>query len=122
MTVLIVDDSQTFRDRLKRLLEGAPGIRVIGEARDGRAAIEDVESLQPDVILLDIHMPIFDGFHVLRDVKARFGSTTVIVLTSDASSSVRQRCESLRADAVIDKSDAGMDVLPTLQQLVPRAL
>jgi CheY-like chemotaxis protein len=67
-------------------------------------------------------MPGVDGFHVLQHVKERFIRTTVIVLTSDASETVRQRCAVLRADAVIDKRDATASVLPALRQLCAQRL
>ena len=122
MNVLIVDDSPTFRDRLKRLLLDAPALRVIGEAGDGHSALHEVDALRPDTVILDIQMPGADGFVVLREVKQRFGATAVIVLTSDASTGVRMRCAALGANAVIDKSDAATDVLPALQQLSARPL
>ena len=117
MKVLVVDDSSRFRERVKRHLSDAAGILVVGEAEDGLAALREVERLRPDVVLLDLHMPGVDGFKVLQHVKERFAGTTVVVLTSDASEIVRQRCAALRADAVIDKRDATASVLPALRQL-----
>jgi CheY-like chemotaxis protein len=117
MKVLVVDDSPPFRERVKRHLNEADGIVVVGEAGDGLAALREVERLLPDVVLLDLHMPGIDGFHVLQHVKDRFACTTVIVLTSDASEMVRQRCAVLRADAVIDKRDVAAGLLPALRQL-----
>ena len=120
MKVLVVDDSPPFRDRVKRRLAEADGILVVGEAEDGLAALREVERLRPDVVLLDLHMPGVDGFRVLQHVKERFERTAVIVLTSDASEIVRQRCAALRADAVIDKRDATASLLPALRQLPVR--
>ena len=116
MKVLVVDDSPPFRERVKRHLNEADGILVVGEAEDGLAALREVERLRPDVVLLDLHMPGVDGFRVLQHVKERFERTTVIVLTSDASEIVRQRCAVLRADAVLDKRDATASLLPALRQ------
>ena len=117
MKVLVVDDSPPFRARVKRHLNDVDGIEVVGEAEDGLAALREVERLRPDVVLLDLHMPGVDGFRVLQHVKERFADTTVIVLTSDASEIVRQRCAVMRADAVIDKRDATAGLLPALRQL-----
>ena len=123
ITVLVVDDSPPFRARVKRHLNEADGgILVVGEAEDGLAALREVERLQPDVVLLDLHMPGVDGFRVLHYVKERLAQTAVIVLTSDASEGVRQRCAILRADAVIDKRDATSSLLPALRQLCARRL
>jgi DNA-binding NarL/FixJ family response regulator len=121
MTVLIVDDSMAFRDRVRRMLIGYPWIELAGEAADGAAALADIERLQPDAVLLDLHMPGTDGFGVLRQLKARGGHIPVIVLTSDLTASVRARCSALGAHAVIDKQDAGDLVAPALRLLASSA-
>ena len=117
MTVLVVDNSSAFRDRLRRLLAGCGGTVLVGEAADGATALADIERLQPDAVLLDLHMPGIDGFAVLRALKARGQHTPVIVLTSDATASVRQRCTVLGAYAVIDKKDAAAGVPSALRRL-----
>jgi DNA-binding LytR/AlgR family response regulator len=63
--VIIVDDEAPARERLRRMLSKMEGIEVIGEAKDGLQAIEQIERLQPDLVLLDIQMPGLDGFGVL---------------------------------------------------------
>lgn len=114
MTVLIVDDSISFRERLKRMLSAYPEIELAGEAADGATALTDIERLRPDAVLLDLHMRGTDGFSVLRELKARSDRTPVIVLTSDAAASVRERCSALGAHAVIDKQDAADRVASAL--------
>lgn len=115
MKIVVVDDSETFRHRVKRHLAEDPTIEIVGEAADGEAALRVIEQLRPDVVLLDLYMPIADGFDVLRHLKDRQAATKVIVLSSDTSSVVQQRCASLRADAVIDKADTGLRLLPILR-------
>jgi DNA-binding NarL/FixJ family response regulator len=117
MTVLIVDDSIAFRDRVRRMLSAHPGIELAGEAADGATALADIERLRPDAVLLDLHMPGTDGFGVLRELRARRRQTPVIVLTSDASASVRARCSALGAHAVIDKQDVADGVASALRLL-----
>jgi DNA-binding NarL/FixJ family response regulator len=117
MRVLLVDDSRPFRDRLKRLLLTDSAIEVVGEAADGAAALREIERLRPDVVLLDLYMPEPDGFGVLEAVKERYDATKVIVLTTDASTMVRQRCVTLGADAVVDKSDTQAEIISTLRRL-----
>lgn len=80
--VLIVDDHQVVRQGLRTFLELQPDIVVIGEASDGQAAIEMVRQLQPDVVLMDLVMPVLDGIAATRQVKALDGSIKVIALTS----------------------------------------
>ncbi len=66
MRILIVDDEQPARERLKRLLDGIGGVELIGEAEDGLQAVELIEREQPDLVLLDIQMPGLDGFGVVE--------------------------------------------------------
>jgi DNA-binding NarL/FixJ family response regulator len=80
MSVLIVDDHPSFRASARRLLE-AEGFDVIGEAADGHAAIEAVQRLQPDLVLLDVQLPDLDGFAVAARLAA-LGLPSAVVLTS----------------------------------------
>ena len=66
LRTLIVDDEVPARERLKRLLAGIEGVEFIGEAKDGLQAVEMVEALSPDLVLLDIQMPGLDGFGVIE--------------------------------------------------------
>lgn len=79
-TVLIVDDHPSFRASARRMLE-ADGYEVVGEAADGRSAIDAARELQPDVVLLDIRLPDVDGFQVAERMAAN-GAAPAIVLTS----------------------------------------
>ena len=79
-TVLIVDDHKAFRTSARHLLE-AEGFVVVGEAANGRDAIELVGELSPDLVLLDIQLPDIDGFAVAKELKQR-GESVTIVLTS----------------------------------------
>jgi DNA-binding NarL/FixJ family response regulator len=116
--VLLVDDSLSFRTRLKRHLAEDPAIEVVGEAEDGVSALWEIGRLVPDVVLLDLYMPEPDGFGVLSVVTERFDRIIVIVLTSDSSAMVRGRCAMLGAAAVVDKGDAPAELLSTLHRLV----
>ena len=79
-TVLIVDDHAGFRAAARRLLE-IEGYEVIGEAADGTSALAAARELRPDVILLDVQLPDFDGFEVC-DRLERQGAAAAVVLTS----------------------------------------
>jgi DNA-binding NarL/FixJ family response regulator len=80
VTVLIVDDHPSFRASARMLLE-AEGFEVIGEAPDGRTAIEAVHELRPQVVLLDVQLPDINGFEVAARITAN-GSAPAVVLTS----------------------------------------
>lgn len=79
--VVIVDDQTLIRQGIRGLLAVA-GVEVVGEADDGRAAIEVIRSTAPDVVLLDVRMPRFDGIWTLRRLRAEGIETPVLVLTT----------------------------------------
>ncbi|MBV9774501.1 MAG: chemotaxis-specific protein-glutamate methyltransferase CheB [Gemmatimonadetes bacterium] len=92
--VLVADDSAAQRALLVAMLESDPGIRVVGEAASGSEAVEMALHLRPDLVTMDIHMPVLDGFEATREIMARAPVPIVIV-----SSSVRRDdiAHSLRA-------------------------
>jgi DNA-binding NarL/FixJ family response regulator len=79
-TVVIVDDHPSFRASARALLE-AEGFVVVGEAENGAQALRVAKEVRPDVVLLDVQLPDFDGFEVARRLTAN-GSAPVVVLTS----------------------------------------
>ena len=66
---LIIDDERLARQRLVRILKPYKHIDIIGEAANGRDGLEKIEELKPDLIFLDIEMPVFNGFEMLRQLK-----------------------------------------------------
>jgi CheY-like chemotaxis protein len=85
-SVLIVDDHPSFRASARRMLEAA-GYDVVGEVNDGATAIEAVQRLRPEVVLLDVRLPDLDGFEVARRMLASPARDVQIVLTSSQESS-----------------------------------
>lgn len=84
--VLIVDDSRLTRVNLKTLLfQSKAQILCLGEAEDGKEAITQVERLRPDVVLMDIGMPILDGIRATQELRKRFPEVKVVMLTSHES-------------------------------------
>ena len=80
--ILLVDDQSLIRRGLKALLSFEADFQVVGEADNGEIAINRVEELQPDVVLMDIRMPIMDGVAATREINQRFPQTKVLVLTT----------------------------------------
>ncbi len=79
--ILIVDDMDHVRQELRQLLELSDGIKVIGEAGDGQEAIKKAESLHPDVVIIDLEMPILDGIQATRQIKERKLARRVVMLS-----------------------------------------
>jgi DNA-binding NarL/FixJ family response regulator len=80
--VLVVDDHPVVRDGLRGMLGGQPDLEVVGDAPDGRQALEAVDRDRPDVVLLDLRMPVLDGVGVIEQLAARHPSVRVLVLTT----------------------------------------
>ncbi len=82
MKILIVDDEKLARDRLARLIEKSEQHSVVGEANNGHTAIEQIEKLQPDIVLLDIRMPGMDGLEVARHLTKLDNPPAIIFCTA----------------------------------------
>jgi len=80
MRIFVVDDHSLFRDGIISLLE-AGGHTVVGQAGDGLAAVESLRGLAPDLVIMDIKMPVMDGIEALRQIKSIAPQTKVIMLT-----------------------------------------
>ena len=80
--VLICDDQAVVCEGLKAILSTVQGIQVVGIAYNGEEALECVEKFSPDVVLMDLKMPVMNGIQATRAIRARFPSTRVIVLTT----------------------------------------
>lgn len=80
--VVLVEDHLLTRIGLKTVIERTPDIKVIGEAEDGEQAIERVGELQPDVVLMDVGMPVMDGIEAAKNIKNKYPKVEIVMLTS----------------------------------------
>lgn len=95
--VVIADDEPLVRSALRLILEGDPGIVILGEAADGQGAVDAARRLRPDVVLLDLHMPGRDGVWACEQITTRLAEVRVLVLT--AFDTDRMVASALRAGA-----------------------
>jgi CheY-like chemotaxis protein len=118
LNILIVDDQPRSRRSVRALLSTCTRAAEICEASNGREAVQRVEELQPDLVLMDVRMPEIDGLEATRQIKARWPQVKVIVL----SMYIEHRDEALAAgaDAFVGKADAPDALLSTLSDLVEK--
>lgn len=114
ITILVADDHPMVREGLRSML-AAPDIRVIGEARSGREAIEKIKALAPDVALLDIRMPDVDGLGALQAINEAKLSTRVIMMTTYRSTSYLLRALSAGAAGFVLKDISRDELLSTVR-------
>jgi DNA-binding NarL/FixJ family response regulator len=81
-TVLLVDDQALARVGLRKILENEPGTSVVGEAADGQDAVSAARQLRPDVVLMDVRMPVLDGIEATRRIVAAEAGCRVLILTT----------------------------------------
>jgi DNA-binding NarL/FixJ family response regulator len=79
---MIVDDQTLFRRGLMKLLESDPRIKIVGDAANGAEALEKIAASPPDVVLVDIKMPVMDGIETTRRIVAQYPNTRVLILTT----------------------------------------
>lgn len=115
--VLLVDDNDIIRAGVGRLLSRAPEFEVIGEARDGREAVELASSLRPDVVLMDLRMPELDGASAARCILAAQPRTKIVVVTSDDSKHAEKLAKSIGAVAMVTKDECVTSLIPKLRSV-----
>lgn len=104
VNVLIADDSSLVRRNVRRLLSTIEGVSSFWESDSVRSTIAAIENERPDTVILDLHFPDGSGFEVLTHFKDASNSPRVIVLTTFAGESERERALSLGAVSFLDKS------------------
>lgn len=99
ISVLVCDDSALMRNLISRIIENTQGLSVCAKAMNGQFALEKVEELKPDVVILDIEMPVMNGIEFLRERKARHWNVPVIILSSIAEEGAPVTMEALELGA-----------------------
>jgi DNA-binding NarL/FixJ family response regulator len=114
-TVLLADDHAILREGIRMVLDAQPGITVVGEAEDGRQALEMVETLQPDVVVMDIAMPNMNGAEATRQIKRRFPRTRVVILTMHENQQYLMQIVNAGATACVLKRSAGTELVTAVK-------
>jgi len=105
MNVFIVEDSEIVRGYLQSMLSDIPGVELIGYAVDELGAIESINALHPDAVILDLHLQSGTWIGVLEHVKKRHATIKSIVLTNYTDEFFANRCKNAGADCFFDKTN-----------------
>jgi two-component system, NarL family, response regulator LiaR len=116
-SILIVDDSPHVRRCLRDLLEQQSDWTVCGEAENGQDGIDKALQLHPDLILLDLIMPLMNGVEAARELKQRMPSTPLLMFTTYADSHLIREALAIGVDAVAAKSDGADALISDIRQL-----
>lgn len=112
--VLLADDHRILREGLRRSLE-AEGVDVVGEATDGEEAVELAEALHPDVVLMDVTMPVLDGVEATRRIRQRLPEVRVVMLTMHADEVTIARALRVGADGYLVKDCSTDEIAETIR-------
>ncbi len=103
--VLLVDDDRAFLDSLRPLIEQQPALTVAGTAGNGLDAIELADELDPDAVVIDLHMPVVDGVTAVARLRKDHPNLCLIALTGDPAPELHEAVTEAGADAVLMKGD-----------------
>ncbi|MCW2949757.1 MAG: two component transcriptional regulator, LuxR family [Thermoleophilia bacterium] len=113
--VVICDDAPEIRLILRTLLDVEPGFEFVGEAANGYEALEIVAQHNPDVLVLDLSMPVMDGFQALSALSKRAVPTRVVVYSAHDSDANRERIQQLGACAFVRKGGDPTEVISAVR-------
>jgi DNA-binding NarL/FixJ family response regulator len=115
--VLIADDHRLFAEALDAILASEPEIEVVGRARNGQEAIEQALALKPDVILMDIAMPVVDGVEATKQIRKKQRKACVLMLTGSNARADVARAREAGAAAYITKDRIAAQLIEAIREL-----
>src|SRR5215813_5693510 len=117
LRILIVDDHEVIRRGLRSLLSSRPEWEICGEAADGQAAIEKVGSLRPDLVLMDVTMPVLTGTEATRVIRSQNLDTKTIIISQNDPDVTSKMATEVGAAGFVTKSDLSRDLLSTIDRV-----
>jgi YesN/AraC family two-component response regulator len=120
MKILIADDSKLIRDRIVGLIDKTSTRHVVEQAVDGLETLEKFYSFEPDLIILDIHMPHKNGLQVLEDISNSESHPVILIFTNYNYPQYKKKCLSLGADRFFVKSTEFEEMFSIINQLISK--
>jgi pilus assembly protein CpaE len=120
--IVIVDDSEETRNNIKQLLSFEKNIDVIGEAENGRDAIDVIKELKPDIALMDINMPVMDGIRATEEITLAVPETTVIIVSVQDGNEYFRKSMTAGAKGYLLKPFSGSELLEMINSLCQKKL
>ncbi|MGI6555311.1 MAG: response regulator [Bacillota bacterium] len=117
ISLIIADDVEDTRAGIRRLLSLDPEIKVIGEAADGRQAVEETINLKPDIVLMDINMPVMDGITATEEINFRFPETSVVIMSVQEENEYLKRAMLAGARDYIVKPFSNDELVDTIKRV-----
>ncbi len=114
LNVMVVDDSQDLRDLISMVIDRSPGWRVVATAAEGRQAVDVARDTQPDLVLLDIAMPVMDGMQALPLIRQAVPEAVVVMLSGYPFATAGQGALNAGAHGYLEKSDLVSSLVPRL--------
>jgi DNA-binding NarL/FixJ family response regulator len=115
VTILLADDHTIVRQGLAKLLEGEARFQIVGEAKDGRDAVNKVAELKPDIVIMDIAMPLLNGVEATRQIKKGNPQTRVIILSMHSHERFISELFTLGISGYLIKDSTGMDIVRAIE-------
>lgn len=118
--LVFADDHHSIRHAIVSLIQSEPGFQVVGEASNGKEAIESVERLRPDVVVMDVSMPVFDGIEATRTITEQFPETRVVGFSFHDEPAIVKRMRAAGASEYVSKSASPDRLLNAIQRCAGR--
>jgi DNA-binding NarL/FixJ family response regulator len=122
LRVLIADDHRLFVEALEAILASDERIEVVGQAGDGSEAVELARTLGPDVVLMDVSMPVLDGFEATREIRADTEGVRVLMLTGSNSRADVDRSRDAGASGYVTKDRIASELVEAIVEVTQRRL
>lgn len=120
MQILIADDREAIRKQVSLILTSRPDLEVCAEAADGKEAVEKTRELNPDLVILDITMPILNGLDAARMIKGFAPDIPILVLTVHKSEQLMQEAKKIGVQGYITKAEASQTLLHAVDAVLQK--